>query len=343
MKISFKPYSLEFKHAFGVHGHTRLRTDSVFVKIESDGVFGYGEACLPAYLGENLDATLEFLALCEPLLQKMDGALTVGEVLRFVDAISTNNNAGKAAIDIALNDVAAKKANKTFREFAGLAKSPSKATSHTIGIDTEEKTIQKLEEATDFKILKVKLGTTKDKQLIEFIRKHSKKPLYVDVNQGWTNKEFALDMLCWLNEQQVVLAEQPLPVAMKNEMEWLTHRSPIPTIADESVKRLIDLKQLDGAFSGVNIKLMKCTGLHEALEMILYCKEQGLKVMLGCMAESSCATSAMAQLVSLADFVDLDAPMLYKNDPFKGITYSKGNIQLNVLPGMGAEPIAQLF
>ena len=167
--------------------------------------------------------------------------------------------------------------------------------------------------------------------------------MYVDVNQGWTDKQMVLDMIFWLNEKNVMLVEQPMPVAMIDDMAWVTAQSPIPTIADESIKRFKDLANLKGSFSGINIKLMKSTGLTEAIEMARYAKQNKLKVLLGCMAESSCATSAMAQLMQFADYIDLDAPNLLKNDPFKGITYKNGNVYLNDLPGIGVEPIESLL
>lgn len=343
MKLLYCTFALEFKHAFGVHGHTRLSTNTVFVRAEEEGVFGYGEACLPEYLGESSAETLNFFKACEPFFKEMTSAELSKNGAHVMDTISDHNNAGKAAIDIAINDLRAKLANKTFREFVGITNSSPMQTSITIGIDSEEKIIQKISEAETFKILKVKLGTADDKGLIRLIRKHSDKPIYIDVNQGWTSKEQALEMLFWLSDQQVVLVEQPMPRGMKNEMRWLTKRSPLPTIADESVKRLKDLVALDGEFSGINIKLMKCAGLTEAMAMIEYCRKYQLKVMLGCMAESSCATSAMAQLMSLADFIDLDAPVLYNNDPFYGITYNEGCVQLNSSHGIGVEPIVQLF
>jgi L-alanine-DL-glutamate epimerase-like enolase superfamily enzyme len=216
-------------------------------------------------------------------------------------------------------------------------------TSYTIGIDSEEKLEQKIREAEDFVILKIKAGTADDKALVNMVRKYTSKPLCVDVNQGWTDKKLALEMLEWLKDQQVLFVEQPMPKEMVDEMTWLTENSPIPTIADESVKRLSDLEKIDGAFSGINIKLMKSTGLREAMRMINYCKKNGLLIMLGCMAESSCATTAMAQLMHLADFIDLDAPLLYSNDPFKGITYENGKIFLNTLPGIGVEPQKGFF
>jgi L-alanine-DL-glutamate epimerase-like enolase superfamily enzyme len=165
----------------------------------------------------------------------------------------------------------------------------------------------------------------------------------VDVNQGWHDKQMVLDMIFWMKEKNVILIEQPMPVAMADEMAWVTEQSPIVTIADESIKRLKDVENLKGSFSGINIKLMKSTGLTEVIEMARYAKQNNLKVLLGCMAESSCATSAMAQLMQLADYIDLDAPNLLKNDPFKGVTYKNGNVYLNDLPGIGVEPIDSLI
>jgi L-alanine-DL-glutamate epimerase-like enolase superfamily enzyme len=165
----------------------------------------------------------------------------------------------------------------------------------------------------------------------------------VDVNQGWHDKQMVLDMIFWMKEKNVILIEQPMPVSMADEMAWVTEQSPIVTIADESIKRLKDVENLKGSFSGINIKLMKSTGLTEVIEMARYAKQNNLKVLLGCMAESSCATSAMAQLMQFADYIDLDAPNLLKNDPFKGVTYKNGNVYLNDLPGIGVEPIDSLI
>jgi len=208
-------------------------------------------------------------------------------------------------------------------------------TSCTIGLDTEEKLKKKIEEAKDFHILKIKAGTEDDKKLVETVRKYSDKPLYVDVNRGWKEKNKALELAQWFKEQNVVLIEQPFPIEQLDDSAWLTERSPLPIIADESIKRLSDIKKIKGAFSGINIKLMKCTGLSEAFQMIELCKAFDLKIFLGCMAESSCGTSAMAQFISCADYIDLDAPSLLKNDPFMGITYLAGKIILNDQPGIG--------
>jgi L-alanine-DL-glutamate epimerase-like enolase superfamily enzyme len=335
MFLNFKPYLLEFKHPFGVSSNTRTHTQSVFVKIMHGGFSGYGEACLPAYLGESLEETLLFLEKAKKIIDRSKPSFPFTETFKLVDAIFPGNNAAKASIDIALNDLTGKISGKPFYELAGLGKSEPRVTSCTIGIDDEKKIAKKIDEAKDFEILKIKAGTKNDKALISLIRKYTTKPLFVDVNQGWKNKEYVIEMINWMESCGVVLIEQPMPVNMMDEMAWVTERSPIPTIADESVKRLKDIDAVKGVFSGINIKLMKCAGLTEAMEMIRYGKSNNLKIMLGCMAESSCAASAMAQLMQFADYIDLDSPNLIKNDPFNGITYTLGKVFLNDSEGIG--------
>lgn len=339
MELSYTSFRLQFRHPFGVSSNTRRETQSIFLRLTHEGQAGYGEACLPAYLGETAEGTILFLEKAKPLLISPAQPLLLPGLMRAIDQLLPGHNAAKAAIDIALNDLAGKLNGKAYYQMAGIPKSDPQPTSFTIGIDAPEKLEQKIKEAEAFGLLKIKAGTANDKQLIDLIRQYTSKPLYVDVNQGWTDKHQVLNMLHWLADRNVVLVEQPMPKEMKEEMRWITARSPLPTIADESVKRLADLEQLNGAFSGINIKLMKCTGLGEALNMIGYCREKGLKILLGCMAESSCGTSAMAQLMGLADYIDLDAPLLYTNDPFSGISYQSGLVQLNHRPGIGAAPI----
>jgi len=340
IQVSYQSYQLRFRHPFGVSGNTRTQTPSVFLKL-SDGVFyGFGEACLPPYLGETVEATEQFFELCRPLLEAFDATVGANAFLKRIDALAPGRNAAKAAVDLALHDLLAKIAGQSYAEWKGLKQPAAAVTAFTIGIDSEEVVVKKLEEAADYSVLKIKAGTANDAALIKLIRRYTSKPLYVDVNQGWKDKKMALEMACLMADNNVLLLEQPMPVSMKEEMVWLSARSPVPTIADESVKRLKDLYDLNGAFGGVNIKLMKCTGLAEALAMIDYCRQTGLKVFLGCMAESSCATGAMAQLLAYADFVDLDAPQLYLNDPFAGVTYSGGKIHPPQGPGFGTTPVS---
>lgn len=343
MYLTYKLYHLEFIHPFGVSSNTRKHTETVFIKLEHAGHVAYGEACLPAYLGETVAETQLFFDRAKDLLKPMDLKQGIAPILQQIDQISAGNNAAKAAIDIALHDLQAKIERKSFMELMGWDKGLPMSTSITIGIDKEDVLRQKILAASQFEVLKIKAGTEDDKQLITQIRKYTDKALYVDVNQGWTNKDEVLDRCYWMKDQNVILLEQPMPASMKEEMRWVTERSPILTIADESVKRLKDLESLEGTFSGINIKLMKCTGLAEAMKMIEFCKQKDLKILLGCMAESSCATTAMAQLMHFADYIDLDAPQLYKNDPFTGVSYENGKVVLNDLPGIGVEPKWDVF
>jgi L-Ala-D/L-Glu epimerase len=344
MKLTYRPYRLEFRHPFGLSSHSRKETPVVFVRLEQDGVSGYGEACLPAYLGETVETTVAFLESARVILENMNSSAGYpSESIASVHGISEGTPAAKAAIDMALHDLWGKLNGRPCCELLGLECAESRATSFTIAIDAEDKLEQKIHEASDYAILKIKAGTRNDKALIRLVRKFTRKPLYVDVNQGWKDKHFVLDMILWMREQNVVLLEQPMPRSMKEEMQWVTDKSGIPVIADESVRNMDDLLHLDGSFSGINIKLMKCGGLAEAVKMIGWAKKRGIKVMLGCMAESSCGTSAMAQLVQQGDFIDLDAPQLYKNDPFEGIRYRHGRLYVPQEPGIGARPVNGLF
>lgn len=339
MELNYRLYFLEFKHPFGVSSNTRKETPSIFVELDANGFRGYGEACLPAYLGETIEGTTSFFVLAKPFVKSWTFPFDIESCMSEIDRLKEGHNAAKAAIDIALHDLKGKMEGQSVSELYHIQAKEARITSFTIGIDTEPVLAQKIKEASEFSILKIKAGTADDKALITMVRKYTDKPLYVDVNQGWRNKERALELARFMKDKNVLLLEQPMPVDMKKDMAWLTERSPVPTFADESVKRLKDLKELDGAFHGVNIKLMKSTGLLEAMKMVGYCREKKIQVFLGCMAESSCATGAMAQLMSLADHLDLDAPLLYKNDPFEGLIYQEGKIYRGTSPGIGIKPI----
>lgn len=175
--------------------------------------------------------------------------------------------------------------------------------------------------------------------MIETIRSVTSLPLAVDVNQGWKDRQFALDMIHWLKEKGVVMVEQPMPIERIDDTAWLTGHSPLPVFADESVQRLKDVAALRGVFTGINIKLMKCTGMREAWKMVNLAHALGMRAMIGCMTETSCAVSAAAQLSPLADFADLDGNLLISNDRFKGMQVVKGKIALNDLPGIGVVPL----
>ncbi|BDQ01612.1 dipeptide epimerase [Ignavibacterium sp.] len=333
MKFSFKPYTLELKHVFTVAVNSRTTTPVMLTEIEYDGVKGYGEASMPPYLGESQETATKFLSKVN--LEQFDDPFEIEKILEYIDSIDEKNTAAKASVDIALHDLVGKLIGKPWYKIWGFDKTKTPYTTFTIGIDTPEVVRQKVKEADEFKILKVKLGRENDREMIETIRSVTDKPLTADANQGWKDKNYALEMIQWLSEQNVLYIEQPMPKEMIDENAWITERSPIPVLGDESIQRIPDLIKMKDVYSGVVIKLMKCTGMREAYKMITLARSLGMKVMLGCMTETSCAISAAAQLSPEVDWADLDGNLLIKNDPFEGVKVIDGKITLNDYPGIG--------
>lgn len=338
MKLSWKPYELQLKHAFNISTYSRKTTPVVLTTIEYDGLVGYGEASLPPYLGETQASVIEFLKKVD--LSGFSNPLELEEIIHYIDSIAENNTAAKASVDIALHDLAGKIIGKPWHQLWGLKKENVPDTTFTIGIDTDEVVRQKVREVEGlFNILKVKLGGTDDKRMIETIRSVTALPLAVDANQGWKDKHQALDMILWLKEKGIVMIEQPMPKYNLDPIAWLTEESPLPIFADESVQRLRDVERMKGVFSGINIKLMKCTGMREAWQMRNLAQALGMKVMIGCMTETSCAISAATQLAPGLDFADLDGALLIQNDAFEGATLQNGKIIATDFPGIGIKPL----
>ena len=341
MKLSWTPYDLELRHTFTISGFSRKTTPVVLTKIEYDGLAGYGEASLPPYLGETQPSVIEFLKKVD--LSGFSDPTHTDEILEYVDKIAINNTAAKAAVDIALHDLAGKIIGAPWYKMYGLDKANVPDTTFTIGIDTDEVVREKTREALGrFNILKVKVGGGDDKRMIEAIRSVTDLPLAVDANQGWKDRHQALDMIVWMKEKGIVMVEQPMPKHDLDSIARLTEDSPLPIFADESLQRLTDIQRLQGVFSGINIKLMKCTGMREAWKMRNLANALGMKVMMGCMTETSCAISAAAQLYSGMDFADLDGALLIGNDCFEGAKLDKGKIIASDLPGIGVKPIQNL-
>ena len=338
MHLSFEPYELKLKHVFTVSSFSRSTTPDVQVRIDYDGYTGYGEASMPPYLGQTVESVCSFLKKVD--LEQFPDPFCIDDILNYIDSLSDGDSAAKAAVDIALHDLVGKIIGAPWHRMLGLNPEKTPNTTYTIGIDTDEMVKLKTREvAGQFKILKVKLGTPRDREMIRAIREVSDLPIAVDVNQGWKNKKKALDEIFWLKEQGIVMVEQPMPKEMPDANAWLTERSPLPTFADEAIQRLKDIPVIKGAYTGINIKLMKCTGMREAWKMMNYARAEGMKVMIGCMTETSCAIAAAAQLSPAVDFADLDGNLLIANDIFRGTTVVDGKITLNQLPGIGIEKI----
>lgn len=336
IKLSWTPYDLQLKHTFTISGFSRKTTPVVLTRIEYDGLIGYGEASLPPYLGETQASVIEFLQKVD--LSHFSDPTYLEEILHYIDHIAENNTAAKAAIDIALHDLVGQIFGAPWHTIWGLDKYKVPNTTFTIGIDTDEIVRQKTREAmNDFKILKIKVGGEHDKRMIEAIRSVTDLPMAVDANQGWKDKHQALDMTHWLKERGIVMIEQPMPKYDYENIAWLTERSPLPIFADESLQRLHDIEKMKGVFSGINIKLMKCTGMREAWKMRNLAQASGMKVMMGCMTETSCAISAASQLSAGLNFADLDGALLISNDCFDGATLEHGKIISKDQPGIGVK------
>ena len=301
--------------------------------IDFDGVTGYGEASMPPLYGERQESAISFINKVD--LKGFNDPFDIDGMMQYVDSIAPGNAAAKASIDIALHDIAGKVANKPVYKLFDLPGVDTIDTSKTIGIDKPEIIKERAIEAKDYKFLKIKMGSVNDREVMEAVRSVTDVPLYVDANQGWQEKSLALDNIHWLKEHGVVFVEQPMPVAMEAEMAWLKDKSPLPIVGDESIQRLADVERADNFYHGINIKLVKSTGLNEGLKMAQLAKKKGLKVMLGCMSETSCLISAAFQLASLADWIDLDGNLGVTNNPYQGIETVNGELINNDVPGIG--------
>jgi len=334
MTFRFRPYTLQLKHVFTVAVNSRTTTPVVLTEIEYDGFVGYGEASMPPYLGESHETATAFLSKVD--LGRFSNPFELETILGAIDAIAPGNPAAKASVDIALHDLVGKLMTQPWYNIWGYDAAKAPVTTFTIGIDTPEVVTQKTREAAEFKMLKIKLGRDTDRAMVEAIRSVSDAPMSGDANQGWTDRQQALDMIGWLKERGFVYVEQPLPKERVDDLAWITERSPLPVIGDEGVQRLADVHKAHGVYSGINIKLMKSTGMREAQKMLQLARALGMKVMLGCMTETSCGISAASHLSPMVDWADLDGALLISNDVFDGTKVVDGKVTLTDRPGIGA-------
>lgn len=323
---------LRLRHTFRIaRGASDVRRN-VVVEVEHEGRVGLGEAAPILRYGEDQDTALRAVAemgerLGDPRL--FDGAARRAAV--------AGQAAAEAAVDVALYDLAGQRMGVPLHAMLGLDPRVGPPTSFTIGLDAPDVVVQKVREASDYEVLKVKMGSDDDRQVLTAVRDVTDRPLRVDANEGWT-LESARERLPWLAKMGVEFVEQPLPAAQLEETRALRRESPLPFFADESVHRAEDIPRLAGAFDGINIKLMKCGGLGEALRMIAVARAHRMKVMLGCMIESSIAITAAAHLLPLVDAADLDGSVLIANDPYVGAVVSGGRLVLPDAPGLGVRP-----
>ncbi len=330
MKLEFEAYQLALNYPFKISDYSRTSTPLVFVKVIEDGIEGIGEASMPPYLGETIETASEFLSKVQ-----IDSFTSIPEILAYVDSIALGNNAAKAAVDLALHDWYGKKHQIPLYQYFKSNSSLMPPTSFTLGIDSIEVLKEKIKDTEPFRRIKIKLGSENDKEIVDNIRKLTDKEILVDANRGWKTKEQAVEMIDWLATRNCILVEQPMPIDSYDDMLWVKSRSALPLFADESCKRFSDIEKIKDGFHGINIKLMKSTGLHEAQKMITKALELSLKVMIGCMSETSCGILAAASLAPQCEYADLDSTWMVSNNPFPSPELVDGKIVLNNKFGIG--------
>lgn len=332
--IEVKKRRLQLAHTWTISRNSSDYKDNVFVKIEKDGIAGFGEAGPNVRYGEDWEKTIDRINKAKPIYDKHDLWHYV-DIKNELDKTITDQSCAKCALDIALMDWIGKKLNVPLYKMWGLDKGKTPLTTFSIGIDTTEVIKQKVREAEKYPRLKIKVGKENDEEVINAVRSVTDKPIVVDANEGWKSKEEALKKIKWLIGEGVEFIEQPMPSTMIEETRWLRDRVDVPIIADEAVKTASDIPLLSTAYDGINIKLMKAGGLQEALRMIQMAKALGMKIMLGCMIESSIGITAAAHLSPFVDYADLDGNLLLAEDPFDGVKVVKGKLILNDKPGLG--------
>ena len=334
--LEFKIRELKLTHTWTISRNSATVKHNVFVKYAHDGVFGIGEAAPNIRYNETAESTVALIEKAMPVVEQYSPWHFV-DLGYAIQNLGEEQTAAKCAIDIAIIDWMSKSLDIPVYQYLGLDKDKTPLTSYSIGIDTPEIMQQKIREAENYPILKIKLGTDHDEKIMKAVRDVSDKTLRVDANEGWKTKEEALAKIQWLEKMNVEFVEQPLPSNMLEETKWVRDRVKIPIIADEAVKSAADIPKLAAAYDGINIKLMKSGGIQEALRMIWMARSLRMKVMLGCMIESSCAIAAAAHISPLVDYADLDGNLLISNDPFKAVIVKNGQMILPDKPGLGLE------
>ncbi len=335
--LHYYPYDLKLAEPFAVSANTRLHTESIFVEIKSGNKTGYGQASFPPYLKDKREDDLKFLSSID--FSNIPESFSLQQVRQYIDTISPGNMPAKAAIDMALYDLEGKQRNMPVYELLGLNYNRKIFSSYTIGMGDDSFIIRQLQCAASFNSLKIKLGgdLKRNKETVTLIRQYSSAPVGIDFNQGLLNVKDAMLMIEWLTDKNIYLVEQPLPSSMEREYEWLKINSPIEIFADESIQDINDLMKRQQQFHGVNIKLMKCGGLHNAYLMATEAQRMGMKLMLGCMTESALAVTAAAHLAPMFDYIDLDGNLSIINDEFSGLKIENGEVMLPASPGLGVK------
>ncbi len=341
IKIDFEELNLTTAHPFGISSGSSVSSNNVLVKLSYGEHVGFGEAAPAKYHNETQDTVKAVLSSIREADILGSNPFAIQVVSEAMDKFIAMNNAAKAGVEMAMHDLAGKVAGVPTRSMLGIADLKIPITDFTIGIDSLEMVEKKVREAMEagYKILKVKQGTSYDRQIIKTIRRLAPDmPLRVDANGAWTPKQ-AIEMSKFLHEHEVQFIEQPLPkFASREDFRLVRQQSPLPIFADESISKSCDVARLSDCVDGVVVKLAKTGGLLEALRVIHTARAHGMQIMIGCMIESSIGITAAAHIAPLVDHLDLDGAMLLACDPFHGATYKNGYLELRDLPGLGVTP-----
>ena len=332
MKVQYWPYSLKFRHPFTISKGTKTHQPTLIVELEHMGIKGYGEACAIAYYNIPVEKMIADLESKKQFVEKF--AFTDPErYWHYLHHLFPQNNFLVCALDIAAWDLFGKLKGKQLYELWGGDISKNPICDYTIGIDTMEKMLAKMKEKP-WPIYKIKVGTPDDIAIVRALRENTNAVLRVDANAAWS-LETALTLIPQLKELGVEMVEQPLAKDDWEGMKVLYKESALPLYADEACVLEQDVEKCKDHFHGINIKLTKCSGITPARRMIQRARELDMKVMIGCMNESTVGAAAIAHLLPFIDHVDMDGPLLLEEDLATGITYDFGKIGYSGMPGLG--------
>ena len=334
MKVSYKTYNLPFKYPFTISKGTKTHQPTFVVQLEFFGVKGYGEAPAISYYNIPVEKMISDLEMKQNFVEKFSFS-DPERYWHYLHHLFPNNPFLVCALDMAGWDLHGKLKRKQLHELWGLDIATSPLTDYTIGIDNIETMVKKMKEKP-WPIYKIKVGTADDIEMVTALRKETTAIFRVDANAGWTLEE-ALHKIPLLKELGVEFVEQPLAKDNWEDMRILYKRSLLPLIADESCVKEDDVIKCVDHFHGINIKLTKCSGITPARRMITKAKELGMKVMVGCMNESSVGTAAIAQLAPMLDYVDMDGPLLLSEDIAEGVKFDNGKIIYREGSGLGID------
>jgi len=334
MKLKYKEFNLPFHHPFTISKGTKTHQPTLIVELEYFGVKGYGEAPAISYYNITVEKMIADLERKKMFVEKF--AFSDPErYWHYLHHLFPMNPFLVCALDMAGWDLYGKLRGKQLHELLELSTDNSPLTDYTIGIDTIENMVAKMKEKP-WPVYKIKVGVPNDIEMVAELRKHTNSIFRVDANAGWTLDE-ALLKIPLLKELGVELVEQPLAKDNWEEMKQLYAVSPLPLFADESCVSEADVEKCYNHFHGINIKLTKCSGFTPAKRMITKARALKMQIMIGCMNESSVGAAAIAQLSPMADYIDMDGPLLLSEDVAKGISFNNGKIIYTTLPGLGIE------